>query len=59
MCELQRIDQTGIMVKNDTCSDFYLLVIASSPDCSLNLDAGDDGADLSEASEGGAEANAD
>lgn len=44
MCELQRVDQIGIHVKNDTCSDFYLLVVASSPDCSLNLDAGDDAA---------------
>ena len=43
MCELQRVDQTGILVKNDTCSDFYLLVVASSPDCDLNLDGGTDG----------------
>jgi hypothetical protein len=42
MCELQRVDQTGILVKNDTCSDFYLLVVASSPNCALNLDGGDD-----------------
>lgn len=56
MCLLQRVDQTGILVKNDTCSDFFLLVVASTPDCSLNLDAGDD---VDASSEAGDDAAAD
>jgi hypothetical protein len=48
MSILERIDDKVIVVKNDTCSDMYLLVTAAAPDCSLvdggaDAEAGDSG----------------
>ena len=33
MCIVQLIDDKVIRIKNDTCSDFFVLVTASGPDC--------------------------
>jgi len=43
MCIVQAVNDEFIMVKNDTCSDMYVLVTAGGPSCGgSEVDGGDD-----------------